>query len=112
MKYQTFLNWTGQMTMKTKTGKVLIRVNDYHTKLMDIPLQAEFDLCFGSRVKQEAKNRMYEILVMRSEGKTQHEVGLAFGISRERARQLEVDAIRAVRKVYFPLKPSLTTAKT
>ena len=92
--------------MKTKTGKVLLQLNEWTAKLVDIPPQKEFDFFFGIRVKQEAKNRMYQILVMRSEGKTQHEVGLAFGISRERARQLEVDAIRAVRKFYFLVKSS------
>lgn len=99
--------------MMTQIGKILISrktYNGYQHLLVDIPPQAELDKLLGNRFKQEAKNRIRQILMLRSEGKTRKEIGLAFGLSVERVRQFEARAERVVRENYWPRsKPSLTT---
>lgn len=105
------------MKIKVTKGKVLVSRETSSggmvTELVDIPSKEKCDEMLGTRYKQEAKDRIYEMMIMRSEGKTNKEVGLAFGVSAERVRQLGARFENDLRKIYWPRsKSSLTTVKS
>lgn len=103
------------MNLREANGLVPVRTNDKTNpyKLIPFPKRDEFDTILGNRIKQEAKNKWWEVLQSRANGATLQEAGHPFSIQRERVRQMEAKFLRLMSSKHAPQsKSSLTTEKT
>ena len=84
------------MNLREANGLVPIRTNDKTNpyKLVPFPKRDEFDNLLGNRIKQDAKNKWWDVLQSRTKGATLQEAGQPFGIQRERVRQMEAKFLR------------------
>jgi len=89
------------MNLKEAKGKVPVLVGgETPYKLVDFPNKEKFNEMYGS-LRDESRERYWDILCMRSKGYSLHEIGLMHGVTRERVRQIEA---RFLRKVASSLK--------
>ena len=81
------------INLKEGKGKVPIRNTTQHEAtdylLVDFPTREEFDAMYSKHKSQELKDKYWAILNLRAQGKTLTNAGKPFGITRERARQIE-----------------------
>ena len=79
--------------LKEGRGKVPIRNTTQHEAtpylLVDFPTREEFDALYSKHRSQELKDKYWDILKARSQGKTLVDSGNPFGLTRERVRQIE-----------------------
>jgi hypothetical protein len=88
------------MQLKQGNGRVPIRSNnpDMPYIMVPFPNRGEFDALWGKRVSRDSKDRYWSVLNKRAEGATLIESGRRFGISRERARQIEAKFLRLMQR--------------
>ena len=101
------------MNLKDGKGQVPIRnqtTNDQTPWLLvAFPTQKEFKSLYP-HLKEELRDKYWKILVLRAGGKTLTSSGAPFGITRERARQIEAKFQRLVGEKYWSqTRWSLTT---
>lgn len=71
---------------------------DHPIILVDFPDRATFDSLYHKSVKADSLERQWGILKSRAQGKSLTDAGKAFGISKERVRQLEAKFLRLMQK--------------
>lgn len=93
------------INLKEGLGKVPIRNSTQHEAtpylLVDFPTRAEFEAMYARHKDQALKDRYWDILQHRSQGKTLEQSGKPFGITRERVRQIEAKFQRKVCEKYW-----------
>lgn len=92
------------ISLKEGRGKVPIRNSTQHEAtpylLVDFPTREEFDKMYAKHKSQELKDKYWNILKHRAQGKTLEESGRPYGITRERVRQIEARFQRLVGERY------------
>jgi len=92
------------MNLKEGRGKVPIWNSTQHEAtpylLVDFPSREEFDALYSKHRSQDLKDKYWDILNARSQGKTLVDSGNPFGLTRERVRQIEARFQRLVGKRY------------
>ena len=92
------------MNLRDGKGKVPIRNSTQHEAtpylLVDFPSREEFNILYSKHKSQELKDKYWDILNSRSQGKTLEESGKPFGLTRERVRQMEARFQSLVGKRY------------
>jgi hypothetical protein len=93
------------INLKEGRGKVPIRNSTEHEAtpylLVDFPTREEFDVMYARHKDQALKDKYWDILQHRSQGKTLEQSGKPFGITRERVRQIEAKFQRKVCEKYW-----------
>ena len=93
------------INLKEGRGKVPIRNSTQHEAtpylLVDFPTREEFETMYARHKDQALKDRYWDILQHRSQGKTLEQSGKPFGITRERVRQIEAKFQRKVCEKYW-----------
>jgi len=93
------------INLKEGLGKVPIRNSTQHEAtpylLVDFPTREEFEVMYARHKDQALRDRYWDILQHRSQGKTLEESGKPFGITRERVRQIEAKFQRKVCEKYW-----------
>ena len=100
------------MNLREANGLVPVRTNNKTNpyKLVPFPTRAEFDLMLGNRIKQDAKDKWWDVLQSRAGGATLQDAGHPFSIQRERVRQMEAKFLRLMSSKHAPQsKSSLAT---
>ena len=92
------------MNLKEGGGKVPIWNSTQHEAtpylLVEFPTREEFDSLYSKHKSQDLKDRYWNILILRSQGKTLVDSGNPFGLTRERVRQIEARFQRLVGERY------------
>jgi hypothetical protein len=93
------------INLKEGLGKVPIRNSTQHEAtpylLVDFPTREEFEVMYARHKDQALRDRYWDILQHRSQGKTLEQSGKPFGITRERVRQIEAKFQRKVCERYW-----------
>lgn len=88
------------MNLKEGRGRVPIRNSTQHEAtpylLVDFPTREEFDALYAKHKSYILKEQYWQMLNHRSKGHTLDECGRLFGLTRERARQIEARFQRLV----------------
>jgi hypothetical protein len=88
------------MNLKDGRGRVPIRNSTKHEAtpylLVSFPTRKEFDVLYAKHTSSELKDKYWQMLTHRSKGHTLDECGKLFGLTRERARQIEARFQRLV----------------
>ena len=92
------------MNLREANGLVPVRTADKTNpyKLIPFPKRDEFDLLLGNRIKQDAKDKWWDVLQSRARGATLQEAGQPFSIQRERVRQMEAKFLRLMSSKHAP----------
>lgn len=92
------------MNLKDGRGRVPIWNSTQHEAtnylLVSFPTREEFDVMYSKHKSQELKDKYWNILNSRAQGKTLDESGKPFGLTRERTRQIEARFQRLVGERY------------
>ena len=96
------------MNLREANGLVPVRTNDATNpyQLIPFPKRGEFDLILGNRIKQDAKDKWWDVLQSRARGATLQEAGHPFSIQRERVRQMEAKFLRLMSSKHAPRSAS------
>ena len=98
------------MNLKEANGLVPVRTNDKTNpyRLVPFPKRDEFDRLLGNRIKQDAKDKWWDVLQSRARGATLQDAGHPFSIQRERVRQMEAKFLRLMSSKHAPQSKSFS----
>jgi hypothetical protein len=96
------------MNLRLYKGRVPLQSGDadHPIVLVDFPTREQFDALQGKGVKAESRDRYWEMLQARAGGLSFADVARQYGITRERARQIEAKFLRQMQTLHLKTKPS------
>ncbi len=95
------------MNLRMFNGKVPIwEGGNTPCLLVDFPSREEFDKLYAKKLRGDNLDRYWTILNLRIKGASLTEIGLQYGVTKERVRQIEARFIRLMRESYLQSKTS------
>lgn len=88
------------MNLRMYGGRVPIAGTDpnHPITLVDFPSREVFDSLYSQHVATDSRDRYWSVLTARRDGATLADAGSTIGVTRERARQIEVQFMRMLER--------------